>query len=894
MRTSSQIRQQFIDFFRQRGHTYAPPSPVVPHDDPTLMFTNAGMNQFKDVFLGVGSRDYSRAVNSQKCLRVSGKHNDLEEVGRDGYHHTFFEMLGNWSFGDYFKAEAIRWAWELLTEVYGLPKDRLHATVFGGDEAEGLEPDEDAARLWTDLTDIDPSHVHRFGRKDNFWEMGQTGPCGPCSEIHIDLTPDGSGRQLVNAGDPRVIELWNLVFIQFNRDAAGTLSPLPASHVDTGMGLERLCMVLQGKTSNYDTDLLTPIIDRIAEITGKKYTGRFDRNVDTAFRVIADHVRALVFAITDGCRPSNDGRGYVLRRLLRRAARFGRQYLEMTEPFIYRLVPVVVDVLGEAFPEIARQPQQVMDILREEEASFGRTLDRGIKLLLDAARQAKAMGCRLIDGPTAFRLYDEAGFPIDLTRQMAEEHGLDVDEAEFERLMQEKRQKDRAAAKGRLESLLAFEGRLPATDDRDKWSGIEGQGTLLGWLADGKWCEQGRLDADAGQVGLVLERTCFYAEAGGQVGDTGKITTPSGTFVVDDTQSLGDAVVHLGRVVDGWIEPGQTCQLRVDPARMQTARHHTATHLLHWALREVLGEHVTQRGSLVEPDRLRFDFDHPQDVSDEELSEIERLVNEKIWQDLEVRWRQLPRDEALSLPGVRAFFGEKYGQVVRVVEIGEDLSRELCGGTHLQRTGQAGSFVIVSEEAVAKGVRRITAVAGEAALRHMQQVRGVLRRAAGVLRCAPDEICDRIGSLQDQVQSLRKQLAKAASEDLKSAAENLLRKAERVGRASVIVGELPAAPPARLREMLDWLRQKAGSAAVLIGCKDDGGKVMLLAAMTPDVAEQGLHAGKVVKAAAERVGGSGGGRPDLAQAGGKQADRLDEALAAGKEAILHGLSDGGP
>jgi len=887
--TSREIRRQFIDFFLQRGHTYAPPSPVIPADDPTLMFTNAGMNQFKDVFLGTGSRPYSRAVNSQKCIRVSGKHNDLEEVGKDGYHHTFFEMLGNWSFGDYFKAEAIKWAWQLLTEVYGLPKERLHATVFAGDEREGLEPDEEAARLWREVTDIDPAHIHLFGKKDNFWEMGDTGPCGPCSEIHIDLTDDLSGRDLVNRGDSRVIELWNLVFIQFNRDADGKLTALPARHVDTGMGLERLCMVLQGKTSDYDTDLFSPIIGQISEITGKRYTGRFDSGVDTAFRVIADHIRMLTFAITDGARPSNEGRGYVLRRILRRAARFGRQYLEMTEPFIYRLVPAVVEVLGEAFPEITRQPDRVMEILREEEVSFGRTLDRGIRLFFEAAEKAKAAGSNRIDGQTAFRLYDEAGFPIDLTRQMAEENGLAVDEEQFERLLEEKRQKDRAAAKARTAGVLAFDGTLPATDDRQKWVGLSGEGTLLGWIAAGKWCQSGRLDASAGEVGLVLDRTCFYAEAGGQVGDTGRITTATGTFDVEDTQRLGDAVAHVGKVTDGWLEPGQVCRLEVDPVRLQTARHHTATHLLHWALREVLGEHVTQRGSLVEPQRLRFDFDHPQALSPQEIAEIERLVNRQIYADLPVRWYEMPREEALKLPGIRAFFGEKYGEIVRVVEIGDGLTRELCGGTHLERTGQAGPFVIVSEEAVAKGVRRITAVAGDAAVQYMQTVRNCLSEAASLLRCGPQEVPERVQALQEQVQSLRKQLARGAAEDLRAAAEKLLASAERVGGAAVIVGELPAAPVERLREVTDWLKQKARSAVILIGCRGDDGKVTLLCAVTADLIKQGLHAGDLVKLAARAVDGGGGGKPHLAQAGGRKVEGLPEAFRIARQEILKAL-----
>ncbi len=890
MMTSKEIRQAFFDFFVRRGHTYVPSSPVVLAEDPTLLFANAGMNQFKDVFLGAGSRAYKRAVDTQKCIRVSGKHNDLEEVGRDGYHHTFFEMLGNWSFGDYYKKEAIQWAWQLLTEVLKIDKTRLHATVFGGDETEQLQPDTEAAQLWRTVTDIDPSHIHMGSKKDNFWEMGATGPCGPNSEIHIDFTPDKSGTALVNKGDARVMEVWNLVFIQFNRDAEGKLSPLPASHVDTGMGFERLCRVLQGVASNYDTDVFTPIMQHIGQLTGRKYTASFESQVDTAFRVIADHVRMLTASISDGVRPSNEGRGYVLRRLLRRAARFGRQYLDMAEPFIHKLVPTVVDTLGGAFPEMARNARQVSDIVRDEEASFGRTLDRGMKLFADAVEAAKTANSRLIGGSVAFRLYDEAGFPVDLTRQMAEENGLGVDEAEFERLMQEKRQKDRAATKGKTAGMQAFDVQLPATDDRDKWSKLTSEGSVLGWTSEGKFVTQSRLDETKGQVGLVLDRTCFYAEAGGQVGDIGAITSATGTFEVDDTIRIGDAVVHVGKVADGYIEPGQRCQLQVEGIRQQTVRHHTTTHLLHWALRKVLGEHVEQKGSLVDPERLRFDFDHPQALTAAQIAQVERLVNEKIYEDLPVAWCEMPIGQAKNLPGLRALFGEKYGETVRVVEVGEGFSRELCGGTHLERTGQAGPFVIVAEEAVGKGVRRVTAVAGQAAVTQIQKVRDIVNEVASDLHCTPEEIPARKRALQEQIQTLRKQLAKGASQDLKGVTEELLSGAEKVGGVAVIVGELPNADPARLRQVLDVMRATAGSAAVLVGVRGDDGKVMLLSAMTADLVKKGLHAGNLVKMAAGIVGGRGGGKPDMAQAGGNLPDNLADALAAGKKEIVAKLA----
>ncbi len=890
MMTSKQIRQAFIDFFVDRQHTHVPSSTSVPNDDPTLMFTNAGMNQFKDVFLGVGSRPYSRAVDTQKCIRVSGKHNDLEEVGRDGYHHTFFEMLGNWSFGDYFKKEAIAWAWQLLTEVYGFEKDRLHATVFEGDEADGLGRDDEAVELWRSVTDIDPAHIHMCSKKDNFWEMGATGPCGPNSEIHIDMTPDKSGRDLVNKDDPRVVELWNLVFMQFNRGPDGKLTPLPARHIDTGAGLERICRVLQGVDSNYDTDLFTPILEQIGRLTGKKYSARFDSQVDTAFRVIADHIRMLTVSITDGARPSNEGRGYVLRRILRRAARFGRQYLDASEPFIYQLVPAVAEVLGPAFPDVPGSVQRVMDIVRDEEASFGRTLDRGMKLFFDAVETTKTANERLISGSVAFRLYDEAGFPVDLTRQMAEENGLSVDEAEFERLMQEKRQRDRAATKGRMAGMQAFDVQLPATDDRDKWSKLAGDGKLLGWALQGKFIAEGRLDEAGGEAGLVLDRTCFYPEAGGQVGDVGLISSATGTFAVDDTQKVGDAVVHVGKVTEGWFEPNQPCQLHVEGIRQQTARHHTATHLLHWALHKVVGEHAAQKGSLVDPERLRFDFEHNQPLTAHETAEVERLVNVRIAEDVPVSWREMPYGEAKELPGLQALFGEKYGDVVRMVEIGEGLSRELCGGTHLDRTGQAGAFLIVGEEAIGKGIRRITALAGEAAVAHMQKTRDIVSQVAGELRCSPDDIPVRIRNLQEQVQTLKKQLAKGASQDLKGATDELLDTAEKIGGAAVITGELPNADPARLREALDVLRSKAGSAAILVGTKVDEGKVLLLSAMTEDLVKKGLHAGNLIKQVAGIVGGRGGGKPDMAQAGGSEPDKLDEAIAAARKAIVEKLS----
>jgi len=888
VKTADTIRREFIEFFESKDHTFVPSSPVVPMDDPTLMFANAGMNQFKDVFLGMGSRPYSRAANTQKCIRVSGKHNDLEEVGRDTYHHTFFEMLGNWSFNDYFKREAIAWAWELLTEVWCLPKDRLYATVFGGDKADGLAPDDEAAGFWAKVTDIDPSHISQGNKKDNFWEMGVTGPCGPCSEIHIDLTPDGSGAPLVNAGDPRVIELWNLVFMQFNRDESGKLTPLPSHHVDTGLGLERIVRVLQNKESNYDTDVFTPLLAAISEVTHHQYEGKLGHGAEVcnAFRVIADHLRMLTFAITDGAKPSNDGRGYVLRRVLRRAGRFGRQHLDQHEPFIYKLVRPLVDSMGHAFPELNENANKVAEIIRDEEESFGRTLDRGIALFESAA--AGVGKGDMIVAQDAFKLYDTFGFPLDLTVQMAEERGLKVDEAGFEKLMDEAKEKARASAKKHI--AVAIDGDLPATDDNDKYAGCLSSANILGWIKDNVFVRTGALSGDNGETAIVLDRTCFYAEQGGQIGDTGSITTATGKFTVIATEKFGDSVLHVGSVTDGMLKAGQSVELAVDSVRALTRKNHTATHLLHWGLRMVLGQHVKQHGSVVDPDRLRFDFDHNAPLTAGQIAEIERLVNGKIYADLEVTTRELPIDEAKKLPGVRAFFGEKYGDIVRVVALGDEgFSVEFCGGTHLSRTGEAGFFKIVSEEAVAKGIRRITAVTGPKAVEAVHELEQSTRQAAALLQVAPDQLADRIAGLQEEIKKLRKQLAKGAAADTKSIRQKLLDEAQRIGDAALIVGELPEVPVEQMRETADWLRTQAGSAAVCLAAATEG-KPILIAAMTSDLVKKGLKAGDLIKHIAPAIDGRGGGKPDLAQAGGKDPGGIPKALANACEWVTQKLA----
>jgi alanyl-tRNA synthetase len=883
MPTSSEIRQQFIDFFVTKcGHTFVPSAPVVPLDDPTLLFTNAGMNQFKDVFLGVGSRPYKRAVNSQKVIRASGKHNDLEDVGRDTYHHTFFEMLGNWSFGDYYKAEAIRWAWELLTQVWGIDKTRLHATVFGGALEEGLPADEEAAELWAKVTDIDPSHIHSFGKKDNFWVMGETGPCGPCTEIHIDRTPDGSGGRLVNAGHEQVIEIWNLVFIQYNRPAPGApLELLPAKHVDTGMGFERVTAVLQNKQSNYDTDVFTPIMQAISsQLTAhsKKeflYTGKLDDPKDIAFRVIADHIRMLTFALTDKAEFSNKGRGSVVRSVLRRAVRFGYQVFGQREPFMYKLVPAVVNQMGEAYPELKQQPGRVAEQIRGEEADFLRTIDRGLSLFEQAADQAKQNASRRIAGGEVFDLYTTYGFPPDLTRQMAEERGLTTDEAGFQQAMEEHEEKSKGKA-AVSQVALKVSAPLPTTEDRPKWSDNTGTATILGWIADNQYVTSGKL---AGEAALILDRTCFYAEAGGQVGDTGTIVTETGEFAVTSTMKLGNAIAHVGRMTQGRLEPGQHARLAVSGEREFTRKNHTATHLVHWALQQVLGNHVEQRGSKVKPEEFTFDFSHSAPLSADQRRQIERMVNEQVYLDVPVTWRELPIAEARKLPGVKAFFGDKYGESVRVVQIGNGFSTEFCGGTHLDRTSSIGFFKIVGEEAVGKGVRRITAVTARQALETAQEEERVLSELTSQFKCQVTDLPKRVAGLQEEIKKLQQQLKKGTTHDLAMVADKLLAEALDISGIKIITGVLPeGVADEAVRTQIDRMRQKAGSCVIIVGWPAAEDKVTLIAAATEDVAARGIHAGKLVGLAAKMVGGKGGGKPTLAQAGGKEPGKLTEAL----------------
>ena len=937
-RTSGQIRSEFIKFFEQRGHTAVPSGSLLPGDDPTLLFANAGMNQFKDVFLGTGTRPYQRAVNSQKCIRAGGKHNDLEDVGHDTYHHTFFEMLGNWSFGDYFKAEAIAWAWELLTEKWGLEKERLHATVFGGEKSAGLDEDLEAAEVWAKVTGRAAGSIIRGGMKDNFWEMAQTGPCGPCSEIHYDFgegSCDGGGHPGqpcgVNvSGCGRFIEIWNLVFIQYNRDETGKLTPLPAKHVDTGMGFERLCRVLQGKASNYDTDVFAPLMKWLEGHSGVQYGAGAE--TDVAFRVIADHARSCTFAIADGVLPGNEGRGYVIRRILRRAARFGRK-LDQHEPFLFNLVDVLAKQMGEVFPELAQRAPKVAETIKEEEAGFNRTLDRGLEEFRAAVywlvpfyieeqrpdvqkEESPEGGLRItiplengkkeiveiqpegnvspifdklgirkpqIPGSTAFELYATYGFPVDLTQLMAAERGLSVDMKGYEKEMEEHRRI--SSAGGEAFQAAAITG-LPETDDTAKYEKKSVQATIKGWVVGEKYLAEGALETGA-EAAVVLDRTNFYGESGGQVGDSGRLTAGAGNvFTVQTARLLGHCVLHVGKVTSGRLTLGQQLTTEIDPARKDTTRNHTATHLLNWALRKVLGPQIDQAGSVVEPARLRFDFTHNQALTEEQLTEVERLVNERVLSDEPVHVVTMALAQAHKLPGVRAVFGEKYPDPVRVVVIGEkpsgdltaEYSAEFCGGTHLDRSGQMGFFKIVSQEAIARGVRRVTAVTGHEAVRCVQKLDQVVRAASGLLRVPPEQVSERIAAMQAEI----KQLRKGPQVGGESFQESF---ALETPRGKVVIGQAGTAGAAGLRGLCDTQRQK-GASAVLIGGAD-GEKVALVAMVSEELVKAGVaHAGDWVKAAAAAIGGSGGGKPTLAQAGGKDPARLPEALGAAKDWIV--------
>ena len=878
-KTARQIRQEFFDYFVERQHTLVPSAPVVPADDPTLLFTNAGMNQFKDVFLGTGTRGYVRAVDTQKCIRVSGKHNDLEEVGHDTYHHTYFEMLGNWSFGDYFKSEAIAWAWDLLTNHWGIPRERMYATVFAGDEQDGLPADEEAEGLWRSVTDIDPAHVLRFGKKDNFWEMADTGPCGPNSEIHVDLTEDGSGGSLVNADDPRVIEIWNLVFIQFNRTAAGILEPLPAQHVDTGMGFERLVAVLQG-TDNYGTDVFSPLMERIGDLVGQRYADAAGEQ-QVAFRVLADHVRMLSFSIADGALPSNEGRGYVLRRLLRRASRYGR-LLEKHEPFIHRLVATVAEMHTTEFPEVAARVDYIGEAIKAEETSFSRTLGRGLDIFSGIVQQVAGRKQSEVPGAEAFRLYDTYGFPLDLTRVMAAERGLTVDQAGFDAAMAAQRERARRAGKFTAAGVEASEWVPVHALEGQRFVGYE---QLEVTTNVHKWAVKD------GRLHVVLADTPFYAEAGGQVGDRGAIESGALTLNVEDTQRDGDLTICRCRLPEGAAAEGLASAdwrapvtARVEAAhRGPTTSNHTATHLLHMALRRILGDHVHQSGSLVAPDHLRFDFTHWQRVEPEQLGKIERIVNEVVRDDHAVEYFTAAFDDALRL-GATALFGEKYGDTVRVVRVGaesEPVSLELCGGCHVGRTGQVGPFVVTSEGSIASGVRRIEALTGAAAVGHMQAQRATLQRVSALVGGSVAELDQRAEELVQHARQLEKRVKALEAERSAQQAAVLAAQAEEVGGVRLVVRIFKEESPAALKALAERLRSAAPRiVAFLVTTR--GGGLGIACAVSDDLAagSSSISAAELVKEAAAKAGGGGGGRPTFATAGAKRASNLDAVLGS--------------
>ncbi|MCB9837910.1 MAG: alanine--tRNA ligase [Phycisphaeraceae bacterium] len=1021
--TTAEVRRQFIDYFvRKQGHTFVPSSPVVPHDDPTLLFTNAGMNQFKPIFLGdlaPGDKraGWTRAVNTQKCIRAGGKHNDLDDVGKDTYHHTFFEMLGNWSFGDYFKKEAIEWAWDLLVNVWGLDPGRCYATYFGGDEALGLDPDTEARDLWLKL--LPESRVMPFGVKDNFWEMGDTGPCGPCSEIHYDSRPDEEraakdGAALVNMDDPDLIEIWNLVFIQYNRSASG-LAPLPARHVDTGMGLERIARVLQGKRSNYDTDAFTPIFEAIRRITNAPaYTGILEDHKDIAYRVVADHIRTLVFAITDGAVPDNAGRGSVLRSVLRRAARMGRQYLNTTEPFLYKLVPAVVELMGEAFPELRKDPGRVADVIRGEEESFGRTIGEGlyrfIESVLRAFEHTKVKQSALpdycssasvltdiargsiriigvddkgaeypldsfgIDGPhtegyieknfehrpqilptDAFKLHDTYGFPIDLTRVMAEERGLTVDVEGFERLMEEARETARAGGKGcDTPPALVMDataighcknlGVQPTHDDA-KFENKRLMTATVRAIWNGRDFDE---NAEAGAVNnaarfsVILDRTSFFAEMGGQVGDMGRLrvvresksnardSNHGGEFEVLDTRAYGGFVTHFGRVRKGEIRVGDTVEIVLDTQRRDQIRaNHTATHLLNLAIRDAAGEGHDQKGSLVAPDHLRFDFSANEPLNDDQVRGIEIIVRDAIARDLPVYAETAPLELAKQVNGLRAVFGEVYPDPVRVVSVGVPIadllsdagsakwkatSVEFCGGTHLDSTAGAKMFAITEETSVAKGVRRIEALTGDRAEAAIQAGDMLIDKAEAAATLPDDQLAEAVRAIGAEVDAAHVPLAKkrdarSALEKLGERVKALRKQAQASGRESsvdaarelaaqasgaVICGVIPAGSDRNaLLAALDVLKSKhAGSATLLASPDEEAGKVTIVAAVPQALIDRGLRAGDWVREASQACGGKGGGRPDSAQGGGTEPGKVGEAIAAAQAYAMSRLGPG--
>ncbi len=878
MKSSKTIRNDFLNFFTERKHLFVPSAPVVPQDDPTLLFTNAGMNQFKSIFLGDNPGKLTRAVNSQKCMRVSGKHNDLEEVGRDHYHHTFFEMLGNWSFGDYYKKEAIGWAWELFTEIWKLPRERLFVTIHHSDD--------EAEALWKSETDIAHERILKFGDKSNFWEMGDTGPCGPCSEIHYDIGDLSTQKETfndpvkgINGQNDRYRELWNLVFIQYNREKDGSLKPLPNRHVDTGMGFERIVSVIQGVTSNYDTDLFQSVIAEITKISGKEYS---KGPQGTAHRVIADHIRALVFAITDGAFPSNEGRGYVLRRLLRRAARFARE-LGLKEPFLFNLVPVLVNEMGEAFPEIAQRQSFVQEVIRAEEERFGATLEQGIEKFNQMVQISKLKNTNILSGADVFSLYDTYGFPMDLTRLMAEEQNLSIDEQGYAQLME--KQKERARESRKADEGLTPEGWI----ELKPVCGTEFVGYFQEHIAVNV-CRYKSFETSDGQIIylLILDRTPFYAESGGQVGDTGIMITASGKQItVKDTFKWNDLVIHRAccsqpLTKDDFLRP---VDASIDTTlRQATRRNHSATHLIQAALRKVLGTHVQQSGSKVDSNGLRFDFTHFKAMTADEIKTVERLVNEWILRDVAVT-TEIKELKAAKDEGATALFGEKYGDKVRVVSMGE-LSKELCGGTHVVSTGQIGLLHITEETSISAGVRRISAITGFSVIDFLNNKEEMLSGLSSLLKCGEDKIQTRVESLLDMVKKLEDKTAELSKSRISGIVDDLFEQASRKEGAfpwiSRNLGDLDKESFARITDAVsDTIRSNnLINMVIVIGALVDGKVLFAASAGNEVVKKYGVHCGELVKAAAQQAGGGGGGSAVRAQAGGKDPSKLEQALKA--------------
>ena len=871
--TSNEVRKSFLQFFKRKNHEIVPSAPMVIKDDPSLMFTNAGMNQFKDIFLGNKNSVANRVADAQKCLRVSGKHNDLEQVGHDTYHHTMFEMLGNWSFGDYFKEEAIAWAWEYLTDVLKINPEKLYVTVFEGSEDDGTNSDAEAFSCWE--KHIAKDRILYGSKKDNFWEMGDTGPCGPCSEIHIDLRSDEErettpGKELINKDHPLVIEIWNLVFIQFNRKASGKLEELPHKHVDTGMGFERLCMAIQEKKSNYDTDIFQPLIREISKFSGIAYGA--DNQSDIAMRVVSDHLRAVAFSISDGQLPSNNKAGYVIRRILRRAVRYGYTFLNQTEPFICNMANVLVEQMGEAYPELKSQQQLIESVIREEENAFLKTLDTGIRMLEDLTEKAKAENSRSISGKDAFVLYDTYGFPLDLTELILKEKNFTVNKEEFEKEMQQQKARSRNSA-----SL--------DTEDWVKINDLEEEG-FVGYdqlQADVKILRYRKIKTKKKELyQIVFNVTPFYAESGGQVGDSGYIESADGERIrIIDTKKEHNLPIHLADKLPA--NPSDTFKAVVnDGLRIKTACNHTATHLLHQALREVLGTHVEQKGSLVHPDYLRFDFSHFQKVTKDEINEVEKLVNQRIRRNISLKEkRSVPMEEAVQ-EGAMALFGEKYGDKVRVVRF--DDSVELCGGTHVKATGQLGYFIVVSEGSVAAGVRRIEAITGEMAQKYITEHLEMLEQVGELLQHPKDPV----KSLQNVLTEndlMQKQIDQMAREKVKGLKDSLLKSVIQVNGMNLIAEEVALDSPDHMKDLAFQLKGQVENLFLILGARINGKASLAIMVSDNLVAAKQLHAGNMIREIAREIDGGGGGQPFFATAGGKNPDGIPTAIAKAKEYV---------